>query len=375
MERKTNLKPRIGLYTMGLRTYWSQFAGLEARMKHYGAFIAEKLEAMGAEVVRYDLVDTEDTGLAAGEMFNSHNVDLVFAHAGTYVNSSCVLPVHQACKAPVVVLNLQPTTRINYAKTTTGEWLAHCGACPVPEIVNALHRAGIDCEVINGLLGMSETPEISLTNENTAERPEAKRAWAEIEEWVKAAMVKRNLQNSRFGFLGNTYNGMLDMYSDFTMLSGQTGIHVEVLEMCDLNRQLQTVTDAEIAEKKKEIEAFFTITEDKAADPLAQKPTEEQLTWSAKVAVAQEKLVEEYRLDGLCYYYHGVENGDYEKLQSGFIVGHSLLTAKGIPAQWKCYGSEDDKTIGHVFHVTINTPEAIRCNDDAAAFFREVLEA
>ena len=340
MERKNVLKPRIGLYTMGLRTYWGQFAGLEDRMKLYGAFIAEKLEAMGAEVVRYDLVDTEDTGLAAGEMFNAHNVDLIFAHAGTYVNSSCVLPVHQACNAPVVVLNLQPTTRINYAKTTTGEWLAHCGACPVPEIVNALHRAGINCEVINGLLGMSSTPEISLTDENTADRPEAKRAWLEFEEWVNAAMVKRNLRNSRFGFLGNTYNGMLDMYSDFTMFQGQTGAKLQVLEMCDLNRVFEEVTEEEIAAKREEIADFFRISETDAADPLAQKPTEEQLNWSAKVAVAQEKMVKEFDLDALTYYYHGAPGGHYEDLQGGFIVGHSLLTAIGVP----CSGEGDLKT-------------------------------
>lgn len=49
------------------------------------------------------------------------------------------------------------------------------------------------------------------------------------------------------------------------------------------------------------------------------------------------------------------------------------LIAKGITAQWKCYGSEEDKTVGHVFHINIPTPEAIRCNDDSAAFFRSVL--
>ena len=49
------------------------------------------------------------------------------------------------------------------------------------------------------------------------------------------------------------------------------------------------------------------------------------------------------------------------------------LTEKGIRAQWKCYGNEEDKTVGHVFHVNIPTPEAIRCNDDAAAFFKSVL--
>ena len=83
------------------------------------------------------------------------------------------------------------------------------------------------------------------------------------------------------------------------------------------------MTDEEVAEKRREIEGFFVISEDDAADPLAQKPTEEQLNWSAKVAVAQEKLVDEFNLDALTYHYHGA--------QGGFIVGHSLLTADGIP--------------------------------------------
>ncbi len=47
------------------------------------------------------------------------------------------------------------------------------------------------------------------------------------------------------------------------------------------------------------------------------------------------------------------------------------LNSKGIPARWQCYGSEEDETVGHVFHVNILTPEAVRCNDDTAAFFRE----
>ena len=52
---------------------------------------------------------------------------------------------------------------------------------------------------------------------------------------------------------------------------------------------------------------------------------------------------------------------------------YEFLTAKGIRAAWKCYGTEEDESGGHVFHVNIPLPEAIRCNDDAAAFFREVL--
>lgn len=137
-----------------------------------------------------------------------------------------------------------------------------------------------------------------------------------------------------------SYSGMLDMYSDFTMFQAQTGAHLQVLEMCDLDKHLQKMTDEEVAEKRREIEEFFVISEDDAADPLAQKPTEEQLNWSAKVAVAQEKLVEEFDLDALTYYYHGAPGNHYEDVQGGFIVGHSLLTAEGIP----CAGEGDLKT-------------------------------
>lgn len=345
MEKLLNIKeikkPRIGLYTVGLKHYWGQFPGLRERLVEYGKFIEQKMSTFAnAEIVNYGLVDTSDSGRAAGTFFNENNVDLIFCHSGTYVTSDCVLPVHQLCTVPVVILNLQPAARINYKDTTTGEWLAHCGACVVPEISNTFNRAGIKYRVINGLLGLDYTPDISLTEEVTNDRPEAIRAWKEIREWIMAASVKSALKYARFGFLGNTYSGMLDMYSDFTMVQAQTGVHVEVLEMCDLDRQLKLVTEAEIEDKKAEIYNMFEISDTSAADPIAKKPTEEQIYWSAKVAAAQERLVKEFNLDSLTYYYHGAPEGEYEKLQGGFIVGHSLLTAKGIP----CSGEGDLKT-------------------------------
>ena len=333
------LKARIGLYSAGLNTYWAQFAGLKDRLLGYNSFIAERLSQVG-EVYNFGLVDDETAGRQAGEYFNAHNVDIIFAHSATYFTSSTVLPVHQICKAPAVWLNLQPTPQMNYAKTGTGEWLAHCVGCPVPEASNAFERAGIPFHVVNGLLGLEKAPEISVTDEVTAHMPQAQKAWAEILEWARAAQVKRAMAHARFGFLGNNYSGMLDMYSDFTMLQAHLGLHVELLEMCDLDSQLNKVTDAEVAEKRAEVERFFTISGDSPSDPIAKKPTEEQLDWACRVAAAQERLVKARRLDGLSYYYHGADGNHYEELQGGFIVGHSLLTAKGVP----CAGEGDLKT-------------------------------
>lgn len=48
-----------------------------------------------------------------------------------------------------------------------------------------------------------------------------------------------------------------------------------------------------------------------------------------------------------------------------------FLTEKGVEAQWKCYGTEDNEAVAHVFHVNIALPEAQQCNDDSAEFFQK----
>jgi len=194
--------------------------------------------------------------------------------------------------------------------------------------------------VVSGLLGLDETPAISVANEATRDHPDAVRAWTQIEQWLAAASAVRTLRYGRMGFLGHTYPAMLDMYSDFTMVTAQSGMHVEVLEMCDLARLLREVSDKDKKAKLDEIKEMFVISEDSPADPLARRPTAEQLDRACAVAVAQERMVREFDLDALTYYYRGHDGNEYQQLQEAFILGHSLLTARGIP----CSGEGDMKT-------------------------------
>ncbi|HHV56133.1 MAG TPA: arabinose isomerase [Firmicutes bacterium] len=336
---KPSLKARVGLYSVGHPHYWEQFEGLYERLVGYGRFIEKRMSNWG-QVYNFGMVDSHEKACKAGEWFNLNNVDILFCHAATYALSATHLAIPQICARPVIVLNLQPSIRMNYERTTTGEWLAHCVACSVPEIANAYHRAGLRVFVVSGLLGLEQTPAISMADETTHKHPEAIAAWKEIEEWIRAASAVRTLRNGRMGFLGHTYPGMLDLYSDLTMIQAQTGMYTQILEMCDLARLLPTVTEAEKKAKLAEVVEMFTISEDSPADPLAKKPTPEQLDWSCTVAVAQEKLVREYDLDALTYYYRGSPGNEYEHLQEAFILGHSLLTARGIP----CAGEGDIKT-------------------------------
>jgi L-arabinose isomerase len=312
LQPRKALRARIGVFGIGLAAYWPQFPGLRERLSSYQREVETRLSGFGAEVVSAGLVDCAQYASVAGQQFATSDPDLLVLYVGTYATSSQVLPVVQRAKVPVLVLNLQPSKALDYATTDTGEWLANCSACCVPEIANAFSRARIRFRVVSGTL--FDDP----------------KAWREIEDWCRAAGVVRSLRTSRIGFLGQTYPGMLDLYSDFTMISAQTGAHVEVLEMCDLAQRVESVTDADLAAKLAQAHQMFILENCDPAD----------LEWAAGVSVALDRLCADFQLDGLTYYYRGLDGNPYERLAAGLILGNSLLTARGIPAS----GEGDLKT-------------------------------
>src|ERR1700745_1967065 len=306
--------PKIGIFGVGLAAYWTQFPGLKARLTAYQEEIEQKLREFGSEVVSGGLVDTQPAAHEARALFSREDVDLVVCYVGTYSTSSQVVPAVQHLRCPILVLNLQPVPAIDYERTDTGEWLANCCACCVPEISCAFARCGIAFNVVSGLL-----------HERDGEAGAT--AWREIHGWVKATTAARSLRRSRIGFLGHTYPGMLDMYSDFTAIHAQLGAHVEVLEIDDLGARVAAVTDAEIEAKQAEIRGMFDFA-DPSDDPIAGPIEPDQPAWSARVAVRLDRLVDDFALDALTYYYRGIDGNEAERLGAGVIVGNSLLTAR-----------------------------------------------
>src|SRR4051812_16395896 len=195
---------KVGLFSIGLAAYWPQFAGLRERLAGYGHFVGQRLQAMGTRVVDVGMVDAQPSALAAGDRFIQEDVDVVICYVTTYSTSSQVLPAVQRVKRPVLILNLQPTAQLAYGRTGTGEWLANCQACCVPEIACAFERSGIAFHTVTGLLGLEEQTRGALANEVTADHPAAIAAWAEIGRWLAAMRVARTLSRSRIGFLGHT---------------------------------------------------------------------------------------------------------------------------------------------------------------------------
>jgi L-arabinose isomerase len=186
----------------------------------------------------------------------------------------------------------------------TGEWLAHCGACPVPEIANLLTRARIPFHQITGRL--RGDPVVG----------------EEIADWVAAARVGHAMAHNRVGVMGHYYNGMLDIYSDLTLQSAVFGTHFEIVEVDELSALRREVTENQITARVALFRKEFEVQTDCA---------ESELRRAARTSVALDRLVSEKNLGALAYYYMGRGLPENEDAISSIILGNSLLTARGCP--------------------------------------------
>jgi L-arabinose isomerase len=303
---------KIGLFGIGLDTYWPQFKGLKERLEGYLAMVEGKLDRDGVDIVNLGLIDTPEKALQAGHDFRTADVDLIFLHVTTYALSSTVLPVVQRAKVPVIILNLSPEATIDYTNfnkmgdrtAMTGEWLAHCGACPVPEIANVFNRSRIKFHQITGQL--KNDPE----------------CWNEIDAWIDAARVADVMFHNRLGLMGHYYGGMLDIYSDTTLQCSTFGGHLEIIEVEELAALRAEVTASEIAARVKDFAELFEVQAD---------CSQAELERAARTSVALDQLVEKHDLGSMAYYHMGTGSVENEDAISSIILGNSLLTARGIP--------------------------------------------
>src|SRR4026209_3024952 len=268
---------KIGLFGIGLDTYWPQFDGLKNRLESYLNEAEKKLATIHPDIVNAGLVDNTDKAFEAGDLFRKEGVSLIFLYVTTYALSSTVLPVVQRAKAPVIILNLSPEAAIGYKSFNamtdrtkmTGEWLAFCNACSLPEIANVFKRCGIQFHQVTGML------------HNDAA------AWKEITEWIDAARVANIMFNNRLGCMGHYYSGMLDTYTDLTQQYAHFGGHIELIEVEELAALRKTISTDEMRQRVK----LFTETFDVQADC-----NEEDLRAAAITSVALDKLVNKDKL-------------------------------------------------------------------------------
>lgn len=308
-------KAKVGLVGVGLDTYWGQFPELLPRLLSYQDEISDRLKHMNISVINVGMIDTPQKAVDAALQLKRQMWSLFFIYFDLCAFFD-YLPIAQQVAKPIIMLNLQPVAAIDYKRVNslgdrgkmTGEWLAHCQACSVPEFASVFNRAGIRYDIVTGYLS-------------------DEMAWREIKSWVDAACVMYGMRNNRLGVLGHYYCGMLDVYTDLTQQSAVFGTHVELLEMCELKAYRDAVTEIEIQAKLEEFSSEFDIEASCEIDELRR---------AARTSVALDKIVNAHHLGSMAYYYEGFQGNDYEDIVTSVIAGNTLLTGCGIPVAGEC---------------------------------------
>ena len=223
----------------------------------------------------------------------------------TYMTASMVLPIAQRTKADVLVLNLQPTESMDHATFDTGQWLAYCGACPLPEVANTFERSGIGFRSVSGYLA-------------------DERAWTKIERWIQAAGVRRVLQTR-------------PSWSHGPPLPGHARRLDRLDTWCPRNwavtsRSSSSTTFACASPTSPTPTSISARHSCARSSNSTQSVEPDELEWGVRVALGLETLVKDFELDSLAYYHRGLEGELHERIAAGMILGASLLTAGHVPA-------------------------------------------
>jgi L-arabinose isomerase len=307
---------KVGLFGIGLDTYWPQFDGLMDKLLGYQEEIKNKIAGFGVQVADAGMVDNPIKAREAADFLKSEDVEIVFLYVSTYALSSTVLPVAQKLKVPVVILNLQPVAQLDYEAFNalgdrgkmTGAWLENCQACSVPEIASVFNGSGIHYDIVSGYLQDEE-------------------AWNDIKAWTEAAAVAKTMRTNRLGVLGHYYSGMLDVYADLSNQSAVFGTHIEMLEMCELKKYRDEATQTEVQKKIEEFNSYFDVSKECESSEIER---------AALTSVALDNLVKNHNLGSMAYYYKGEAGNEYENIVTSVIAGNTLLTGKNIPVAGEC---------------------------------------
>ena len=316
MEKIKRIKPltaNVGVFGVGLDTYWEQFDGLLDEMNHKLGIFADKVSGNDVKVTNFGMVDNAEAAYKVIPELKAADLDLIFIDMVTYATSATIGAIFRELNVPMVMVALQPLSSLDYENATTYMQLCNDDVCSVPEFTGVAVRMG--CKVPEVIFGMLENDPI---------------VDSEIAKWCSIAKVLHDLRRARIGHMGHVLEAMLDMHTDPTALTAAFGCHAVQCEPEDILPDYREPDMQAVEAMKNRILGFFD-TPDPKSDPLTQKLTDADLLKAAKAAVALEKFIQSKKLDGLAYYYEGEQGTELREMVTNFIVGNSLLTGAGFP--------------------------------------------
>ena len=313
VERRKPLTANVGVVSVGLDTYWKQCPGLYDDMLKKAAVFEKRVESHDVNVTSFGISDNPQKAASLIPAMKAADLDLLFVDMVTYATSSTFAPFVRELKCPIVLVALQPDSRLDYEHATIYKQLYNDDLCSVPEFTGVAIRYGrpVADVVIGQLEGDAKAEE-------------------EIRQWCAVAHVLHDLRRARIGLMGHVLEAMYDLQVDPTAVSRTFGCHVALCEPDEIMPFYREPVTADVEAMKKRILDFFD-TPDPVSDPWTEKLTARDLDVAAKAACALEKFIAKRNLDGFAYYYEGEAGSPTRELVTNFIVGNSLLTSAGFP--------------------------------------------
>ena len=306
-------KTKIAIVSLGHYIYFQQFEGLREELMQKSTEFLGYFDSETCDFIDVGYIDCAESAFEAVKSLKKEDADLLFVLLSTYVPSAVAAPFARYLDIPQVLVGIQPLEHLNYSHTTTYMQLCNDDICAMPEIAGVYERLG------------RSIPHCIVASSSQREYIQK-----QVSEWVSAASAMAGFKYEIFGYLGHTYDGMYDMHTDPTAFTAAFGSHVKMLEMCELAKLSEEVSDVEIKEQIAEIESTFEIC-DPSIDSLTDFVKYEDLEYSARQAVALKKMVQNNKLSALAYYYKSENGNQYEQLAANLIIGNTLLTSSGVP--------------------------------------------
>lgn len=298
-------KARIGVFAIALGAYLPQFPSLapefEGQYEDFKKALPDTVETIDGGVVT-----TKEQAMEAGDKFRAADVDLVILQLLTYATSYNMLPAVRDLDVPVVLVNLQKKRAPDYPNTDTATWLGELYACgAVGEMAADLERAGKRYAVVTGVVEGGD--------------PEAR---AEIEEWCRAAQVRRRFRDTNLAQIGRPYPGMMDLYIDETNLYHRMFLYTKQFDWEKMWAIADNITDEDaIRAKAQDILDTFDVEGGGSIEKV----------WDmAKYVVAFERWVKDEHIALIASHYDGFAQGRAGVLDSMLIPAFSMLIKQGV---------------------------------------------
>ena len=302
-------KPRAGLLALYV-PFYEKIADLRDEKLAFAASLAERL-AEEAEVFWPGIVVSVEDAWEAGELFRHEEVDAVVVAPSLAIFGALGWAALETLDVPVALWSVQPASQLP-EQYDIRELIRNSGNLGVEALANTLARSGRFYKTFFSAEKEEIPPGLSA--------------------FLRVAAVASDLRRATFGRVGSVFPQMTDVQMDAAAWMATLGARVVDVGPDELTATYRSIEDADVGARLAEMKSSHAIS----------NISKDELSRSARLSLALDRIVTRYGLDGGAFNCHG-EN----------CLGNQSIGVTG------CYAVSRQTSEGRPFSCTGDLPTAV----------------